>query len=98
LECPQQDKLQCGGSTFPQQDKLQCGGSRSVKARGDSRWWQKWELEGKLPSPLPLLYFPVKKMTTMSPLSSFVSSCFEKENDESVVIGFIYLVIFIFIF
>jgi hypothetical protein len=37
----------------PQQEELQCGGSKSVNARGASRWWQKWEFEGKLPSPPP---------------------------------------------
>ncbi len=42
---------------MPQQEELQCGGSKSAKARGASRWWQKWEFESKLPSPPPFLFF-----------------------------------------
>jgi hypothetical protein len=38
------------------QEELQSGGSKSRKARGALMWWQKWELEGKLPSPPPFLF------------------------------------------
>jgi len=75
---------------MPQQEELQCGGNRTMKARGASRWWQKWELEPKLLSP-PLLFFPVKKMTTMS-LSSFLLSAKKKRRTMP---SFIYFLVFL---
>jgi hypothetical protein len=62
----------------------------SAKAKGVPRWWQKWELEHKLPSPPPLLIFPMKKMTTMSLLWPSVSSscCEEEDNDDASLFSF----------
>jgi len=74
----------------PQQKELQRGGSKIVKARRASKWWQKWELEGKLSSPPPFLFFVAKKMTMMSPSFSSVSSCYKEEDDDDVVVVFFF--------
>ncbi len=78
---------------MPQQKELQCGGNKSTKERGASRWWQKWELQHKLLSLLPLLFFLVKKITMMLSSSfSISSSCYEeKDNDGAVIVLFLLL-------
>jgi hypothetical protein len=55
---PQQEELQgLGDLGVPQQEEFQSGGNRSRKAKGASRFRQKWECEDKLPSLPPLLVF-----------------------------------------
>jgi len=58
----------------PQQEELQHGGNRSVKARGASRWWQKWDLEGKFPSPPPFFIFAF--------------FCYEEDGNDVLVVFF----------
>jgi len=64
---------------------------KSAPTKGASTWWQKWELENKLLSPPPILFFVVNKMTTMSLLSSFVSFCYYKKYDNGVIVVFFLL-------
>jgi hypothetical protein len=45
-----------------------------VKARGTSRWWQKWELEGKFPSPPPFLFFAF--------------FCYKEDDNDVIVVLF----------
>jgi len=54
--------------------ELQHGGNKSMKARGASRWWQKWEIEAKLPL-LLLSYF----------LHFF---CYEEDDNNVTVVFF----------
>jgi hypothetical protein len=56
-----------------------------VKTRGLSKQWQKWELEGKLPSLPPFLFYVLLRKMTKMTLSYFLEQKKKKEakNDNN---------------
>ncbi len=75
---------------MPEQEELQHGGSRIAKARGASRWWQKWELESKLASSPPFLFFAVfycEEENNATVVFFYFSSCYKEDDNNTIVMS-----------